>query len=309
MEEDPGLAPLRATLDKSGHGDRPVQFGKKFFWVEQQARGMPKTPVSGLFKPEYYPNAPSNFESPEAKPEPKFLVWRTEEVRAQPAKDFQAAKELVRAAWKRMKARDLAKNRAEVLANAIRNSAGELPQLIDQNMLELANALRNEIADPKAKERVKAFPIGSVAPLSGGDMMGYRKFEIGESKNIPYPPKNMADTLLEERTKPPKTTFIIADAPKDTYYVVTLKSRSLKSVEDFYFSVYLNLQMPGGSPTAQARQQIVGNFLDDAQKKTVESILDMLKQEFGYEVTDEQKKKLEQKKSQDEDKPSPGPFE
>src|SRR5581483_8484419 len=34
LEDDPGLAPLKAALAKSPHGNLPVQFGKKFFWAD-----------------------------------------------------------------------------------------------------------------------------------------------------------------------------------------------------------------------------------------------------------------------------------
>jgi hypothetical protein len=294
LEDDPGLSALRGILDKAHRGNQRVRFGQKFFWTDE-AMGAPKAPVTGLFKPEYYPNAPNQFESPAMKPEPVFMVWRTEETRSQPAPSFLAAKDLARAAWKRMKARELAMKRAEWLANAIRGSAGDVPELINQNMRELANELRNEIADPKVKDRIQVFPINGVAPLAGDDRSGYHPYVLQESSNIPYPTKAMTDTLLDERTQPPKTTFILTDSPKDTYYVVTLKQRDLKKVEEFNQWIYSDIFSSLGGPSAmsQTRQMIIGAFLEDAQKKTLDSVLGLLKQEFKYEITDEQKKNLE----------------
>jgi hypothetical protein len=292
LEDDPGVAPLRAVLTKSPHGNQPIQFGKKFFWTEEM-RG-PRAPVSGTYKPEYYPNAPSSFESPEAKTEPKFLVWRTEETRAKPPESFLAAKELVRAAWKRIKARELAKNRADAIANAVRASAGDVPELIGQNVRELTNTLRNEITDPKVKDRVQAFSINGVCPLTG-ERTGLQPFQLRATSDIPYPNyRVMTETLLDERTKPPKTTFVMTDLPKDTYYVATLKSRDVKKVGDFQM-VYSDLSFLGGSsPMTQTHQMVIGSFMADAEKKNRESIMGLIKQEFRYEVTDEQKKKLEE---------------
>lgn len=295
LEDDPGLAPLRAVLTKSPHANRLIQFGKRFFWSDDSMNG-PKNPVYGIYKPEYYPSAPGNFESPKDKPEPKFVVWRTEETRPQAPAGFLAAKEMVRAAWKRNKARELAKNRAETLAAAMRASAGDVPDLIDQNFRELANGLRNEITDPKAKERVQMFPINDVCPLVEEKAGGLKPFALTESNNIPFPSlPAMTDTLLAERTNPPKTTFIMVDKPKDTYYVVTLKRRDVKKVGDFKV-IYENFALGGmfAQPHAQTLDSLMERFREDAQKKIQESIIGLLKQEFKFEATDEQKKKLEE---------------
>ena len=140
LEDEPGLAPLKGVLTKSPHGNAVIQFGKKFFWTED-SRGGPRTPVTGTYKPEFYPNEPSNFESPSLKPEPKYLVWRTEETRSKQASSLPQVIDQVRAAWKRIKARDLAKSRADALANQMKGMPGDSPELIHQDMLELANSV------------------------------------------------------------------------------------------------------------------------------------------------------------------------
>lgn len=300
MEEDPGLAPLREALVRSHTGNLYAPFGQRFFWQETNGRG--KAPATGLYKPEYYPSEPSPHESPAAKPEPKYLVWRTEDVPAKPSPGFQADKDKIIAAWKQMKARELAKAKAESLVNAIRSSAGDTPTLIEQNLNELANSLRNEITDPKARERVKVFPLPGVCPLTsvdpttGMDNLMLHEFRLVPTNNIPFPTKEMADTLLAERTRPPKTAFVLTDLPHDTYYVAVLVNRTEQTVNNFRLMVYAanSSPSPGRDPLAMTRMEVIGSFDRVAGKKTLDSVLDMLKKELKYEVTPEQQKKLEE---------------
>lgn len=298
LEDDPGLAPIREVLAKNVHGNAVVQFGKKFFWADDARPGQ-KTPISGTYKAEFYPSEPNKFESPSATPEARFIVWRTEETRAVPAKSFQAAKDQVLAAWKRIKARDLARNRAEALANQMQSMAGDVPELIDQNINELANTVRVSIADPKIRDRVKVFPINGVCPLIV-DFQGPHPFELRPSRDIPYPTRAMIDTLLAQRTKPPKTSFVLVDEPKDTYYVVTLKVRQVKSEQEFQQNVYTEFPLGMAGILGQSREAVMGSYIGDARKKTMESVLGLLKQEFKLVLTDEQKKKLEEKEKSPE---------
>jgi hypothetical protein len=294
LEDDPGLVALRAALPKSVHGSEPIRFGKRFFWLDTPP-GQSKTAATGLYQPEYYPNAPSPFESPEAKPEPKFLVWRTEEIPGAPPRSFQQARDSVKAAWKRIKARELAKARAESLANAIQSTAGDFAGVISQNVKDLAENLKNEFADPKAKERVKVFSLSGVAPLTQSApspsnpfaaLGGLQPFRVMPTNDIPYPAADMTQALLEHRADPPKTTFVMVDEPKDTYYVATVVYRSLKSPEDFRFDVYRDIGF------GQTRAAVINEFQRESQRKAYESVLGLLKKEFQYEETEEQKKRL-----------------
>jgi hypothetical protein len=294
LEDDPGLSPLREVLNKSPHGNAMIQFGKKFFWSDDNGRPGQRNPVSGTYKPEYYPNEPNKFESPSAKPEPKYLVWRTEETRAKQT-DFQSAKDQIRAAWKLMKAREIARSRAESIASQMQNAAGDIPELIDQNLRELSNTVRNSIIDPKIKDRVKVFSIAGVCPLTGLDFQGLRPFDFRPTSDIPYPTRAMAETLLSQRTKPPKTTFVLVDEPKDTYYVVTLKNRKVRSEQEFQISVYMELPSGGSGGLGQSRQAVMSSFTRDTTRKTIESVMGLLKQEFKFEISEDQKKKLEDK--------------
>jgi hypothetical protein len=295
IEDDPGLAPLKAALAKTPHGNQPVRFGQKFFWADTRP-GEPKTAATGNYKPEFYPNPPSPFESPEAKPEPKYLVWRTEETPSKAPGSLNQVRDAVKAAWKRIKARELAKAKAESLANAIQSSGGDNAFVIEQNVRDLAENLRSEFADPKARDRIKVFQIPGVAPLAQSAnptspfaaFGGLHPFALTPTNDIPYPTAEMTKKLLDERTKSPKTTFVLADEPKDTYYVVTLLRRDPKTPGDFRFDVYRDIGM---GPT---RDAVLQKFMAESTRKTIESVMGLLKQEFRYEETEEQKKRLDE---------------
>ncbi len=299
LEDDPGLAPLREVLAKSPHGNAVIQFGRKFFWTDDPRTGQ-RIKANGTYLAEFYPNEPTRFESPSAKPEPKFLVWRTQETPAKAPESFPAVEDQVRIAWKRIKARDLARNRAQALADHVQGMPGDAPMVIDQNLQELANTVRNSIADPKYKDRVKVFPINGVCPLTGQEFQGgLHKFDLRPTNDIPYPTKAMADTLLAQRTKPPRTSFVLVDEPKNTYYVVTLKERKVKSDSEFQLTVYTEFPASMGGSLSQTRLEVMRNFNEDAAKRTRESVMGLLKREFKFEITDEQKKKLEESDKSD----------
>src|SRR5262249_31108431 len=95
---------------------------------------------------------------------------------------------------------------------------------------------------------------------------------------------DMQTALLENRDKPAKTVLVLPDAPKDTFYVATLMRRDLKTLDEFRTNVY--------SPIGRA-QSIRPMFIDESMKKSRDSVLDLLKKEFKYEETEEQKKKLD----------------
>jgi len=48
----------------------------------------------------------------------------------------------------------------------------------------------------------------------------------------------MAKTLLDERTNPVKTTLVLTDAAKDTFYVAVLSGRTEKDLASFKENVY-----------------------------------------------------------------------
>lgn len=301
--DDAGLAPLKAIKDKGVDGMDPhsgmrgstgnVQFGQKFFW-NTNPFSQAKEPASGTYKPEFYPErAAETAITPFSKPEPVFLAWRTAEQQAK-GLSFTEAKPRVIEAWKRIKARELAKAEAERLANELRSQPDESQARIDQNMSDMQAQLQVKNADPKVQEKVKLFRLDNVAPFTiTRDLTGMSPsenlgaFRLTATSEIPYPTAEMAKVLLEERTKPVKTVLVQIDQPKDSYYVVALIDRRERIAEEFRSHVYGGLQRnPIGS-------QIMDAYKGASFMKAHETILTLLKREFKYVETDEQKKKLE----------------
>ncbi|HJZ56361.1 MAG TPA: hypothetical protein VKE74_15460 [Gemmataceae bacterium] len=317
IEDDPGMAPLKAVLKPDNATDphrgvnRPVQFGKKFFWKDDFSKldlrdpraleiamsgNLPKTPATGTYQPDFYPQDPGRL-SPSEK---TFLFWRTEEKAATPLTPDQAKNSgALLAAWKRIKGREMAKARAEEIANRLRGRSATASQQVLQNVFDEDKILRDEFrGNEKATERVKVFAIDDVAPLSPGmDMSGMgmggggktlRPFRLDPSTNIPFPTKEMEKTLLDERERPVGTVLVLADQPKDMYYVVTLVNRRVLTPRDFNFEVYSQFAQQGG-----VGRVVRSTYDREAVKKARESVVNLLKKEFEYTETDEQKKKLD----------------
>jgi hypothetical protein len=144
------------------------------------------------------------------------------------------------------------------------------------------------------------FTLPGVAPLTPAGVDpnnpfatpgALQRFVLTPTNDIPYPTPDMTQKLLDQRTKPPKTTFVLADEPKDTYYVFTVIYRSEKTPENFREEVYRDV---GFGPLAQSRAVVLGEFTREAQRKTYESVMELLKQEFRFEATEEQKQRLDE---------------
>lgn len=325
IEDDPGMAPLKVVAkpggaaDLLGGGNRPVQFGKKFFWTDDftklnmrdprsmeliQSGNIPKAAAVGTFQPEFFPQEPSRL----AAGDPAFLFWRTEEQQAKELTFDQAKNNgSLAAAWRRAKGRELAKARAEEIATRLRGRSATSGQQILQNLSDEEKVLRDEFrTNEKAEGRVKFFDIDAVAPLAphtdmnpfGGGGKTVRPFRLEASANIPYPTLEMEKALLDERTKPPGTTLVLADRPKDTYYVAVNTKRHVLTPREFNFEVFS--PMAGQSGTGRGIRQA---YTRESAKDAHDSILALLKKEFEYVETDEQKKKLDTGATEDEGVP------
>jgi len=297
IADDEGLAPLKKVLDKSSganpHGNMPIAFGQKFFYTD--ARGKREL-ATGTYNPESYPERQAT--SPLNKGEPMFLVWRTQEEPAHSV-TFEEAKPKVAAAWKRNKARALAKAEAESLATKIHDY--QRPGIADfyPYLLDLQAQLQNKAKGLglKAQERVKLFRVENVAPAEIS-MFGAQPFQLKPTVDIPYPTREMTTMLIAERTKPEKTSFVLADQPKDIYYVFIVAGRREKQADEFKQTVYGEPPQPPelarfGFPTS--RQVMNMAYSRDATTKAHDSVLGMLKKEFDYKETEAQKKLLDDK--------------
>jgi len=305
LEQDAALAPLLAAQRESlrsaasAHGAQQqrgyVPFGEKFFWTSNPRTGA-RSPSTGTLAPIPYPNERMAFEA-DSKAKPQYVVWRKAEDTAKPRlwtedPNAEIYKDVVRA-WKRNKARDLAKADAEKLANDIRvldtSSDGVLFQRLKDAALTRGTpfvirgvAPLTTNADPTGDtgfdvDMSRAGPPGRLVP-----------FQIHPSENLRYPTNELATALMEDRTKGFKHVSVQPDAPKDTFYVVTLVKRDEKRESNYNYEVVGELgKQLGGS-------QVTGMFRRQSQRNAFLSIMGLLKKEFKYEVTEEQKKKLEE---------------
>lgn len=290
IEDDPGLRALvdaqresRVLAEALGaHGGampyRP--FGRALFWATDS--GARRTAATGTFLAE-----PLDLGT---RDRVRYLFWRTEDAPAVALSREDATPAIV-AAWKRAKARELAKARAEQIAETVRTKGPADPVTLDQFLYDQLFALKSEFIDPKALQRAKKFAVTGVAPLvvnpgfggfgGGGGLSRYR---LPESENLPFVTDEFEKALLDTRDKPAKTVLVLPDPAKDVYYVATLVKRDLKLPDEFRFDVF--------GQFGRARD-VLGLHHNDASLKARQSIVELLKQEFRYEETEEQKKKLD----------------
>ncbi len=292
IANDPGLKPLKDKMDEAhkspfqtqvGYVD-PAQFGARFFFERDPAdfRGGRMQPATGLYKPQPYP---STFLSGPTKDEPAFLVWRVAEQAAEVPRDFNTpeVKAKAEAAWRRMKARELAKQAAEDLAKRCQDLGANFIQ-IEQKLRDLRAEFANKFPTPEAKDRVKYFELDDVAqivsrplPMAGQDQVA--PFQVTPSADIPYPGPKMADELVQGRDKPLSSSMVLVDNPEDRYYVAVLEDRRERSADEFGLTVYgPSAQFGGGlGPVIDRRHQ------DELRKQARDRAIAMLKAEFKYE--------------------------
>lgn len=306
IADDPGLASLKGLADKSAGptppGMAPPAFGRGFFYDGMAALGGRPGPALGTYKPEFYPDRPFGSAASAGKAEPTFLSWRTDE-RAAVGVPRDAARPRVVEAWKRLEARKLAKEAAERIATDLRAFPGTAPDQFLPWLRDRQAELQAKAADPAGKERVKLFRVDKVAPLVVADdptqvMMGtggqLRGFEFRESADIPYPTREMGKALLDGRTAPPKTVTVLPDRPKDTFYVAVVGDRREKSADEFRVALMAAGLSRGGMPTL--KDSVMNEFVGENTLKAKTAILALMKKEYQYEETDDQKKRLDESK-------------
>jgi hypothetical protein len=286
--DDPGLKPLVDRSNSIHQGvNLPNRFGPQFFLHRTDQNQISES--KDMYDPMEYP-APiqkESFVGSSSFPPvggSTFLVWRTSELPAETPRTLDArTKAKAIAAWKRIKARDLAKAKAEEMAKAA-NGYGNSASVIRQKVIDAEAALQSEFDSKVAKDRVKFFYISPVAELiqTPSGLPGRETvvpFQINQREEIPYPEyvKMRAD-LLDNRDKPLSKAFVMADRPKDLFYVTVLESRDEKSVSDFGRDIYAPL-LPGMG----IGQQVLGQFSFEQRMKMREEALALLKIELHYE--------------------------
>jgi hypothetical protein len=126
--------------------------------------------------------------------------------------------------------------------------------------------------------------MNKVAPLTPSLLGQLQPFGLSESNDVPYPTQEMATALVDNRDKPSKTVLVLPDAAKDTFYVATLMNREPKRPSEFTTDVY--------GQRGSARM-IMDMYRDEVVKKYRDSVMTLMKKEFKYEESEEQKKRLD----------------
>ncbi len=285
IANDPGLAPLKEKHDiaeqfRTTFAD-PTQFGQRFFLEQDPSTGQ-TTASTALYRLQSYPQ--TSFAAP-AKGESLYAVWRSAELPAEAPRDPKAPAVQAKAiaAWRRQKARVLAKQAAEDLAKQSGN--------LGKNFLEIKPKLRDKAAQfgsqfpGLASAKVRYFEIDDVAPLVSRPLPTAQRnapaapFTLTPSFNVPHPSPKMTEELIATRDKPPSTSVVLTDAAEDVYYVATLLGRDDRSADEFGLMVYGPFATFGGdlAPTIARKHQ------DDVRKHSYETALALLKSEFKYE--------------------------
>jgi hypothetical protein len=290
---DEGLKPLREKKIQEGRFAPPRllsanEFGTRLFF-DIDPNTQRRMPNSGLFKPDLYPD-PSL---------PTHLIYRVEETTPEPLRDINSltAKAKVEAAWKRSKARELAKKAAEDLAGTTK-ALGTNYLEIDPKLTQIAKNFAAQFPAGAAQDRVKFFPLEDVAPVVETAGVGafaqksVGRYEMRESENIPYPTRELVTELVNNKDKPLSTTLVLSDAAGDTFYVAVLVSRLDRTVDEFH--VNINGSMARSSPLYGI---ISRNHREELRVKNRELAVSLLKSEFGY---DKESESVNKKSSNDE---------
>lgn len=303
IDKDPGLQVLKEKMER-GHSmaNAPLRFGDEFFF-EQDFRTRRMVPTSSFYSPQPYPSTGMSLPGM-ATPivlregEPSYLVWRSEEIPAEAPRTFDAAREKALAAWKMMKARELAQKAAEE-AKAKAETFGEQAGVIDQKVRDLHTEVQQRFEDPAAREKVKYFIIDNVCPRPpyptfGSNMaMGreqYEPFSLRPTKDLPYPTQDILNQLIDNKDKPLSTALMFPDAGKNTFYVAVLKDRRDVGIDMFVDRVYTGTNQLAEMINQEQQLTLLGEARRDA--------VALLKAEFRVEK--ESEKLLERSQSFDE---------
>ncbi|QEL16280.1 hypothetical protein [Limnoglobus roseus] len=288
IDEDPGLSVLADKLDR-GHrmNDIPLKFGPAFF----QGRDPRGVPTLSYFDPQVYPDQGPGSQVTLREFEPTYLTWRTDSVEPSTPREFAAAKPKVEAAWKRMKARELAKQSAEELKKRIddrlkeENAMGQKGK-VQQIVNSTYHTFQQEkySTDPEKQGRSPLFLVDKVAPFRidagspfdvqnrGEQLVGFQLNHLTK-RQLPNPSVKMARDLVESKDKPQGTTLLETDKANDIYYVAALVERDDSPLPYFEAKGIVEGQSQVASTVLRIAEL-------DAARKIHENVVALLKTEF-----------------------------
>lgn len=287
MHEDETLKPLVDQLPlAAGRFNRaeyinPVAFGGQFL-VGPDGR-----PSTVPYQAQPYPERRGVFGPTESSSE--YLVWRIAEKEAETPRtlDDPGVREKVVAAWRRQKARELAKKAADDLAKSCEN-LGTSYFTVHQKLLDKRTEFAAKFPDLVARERVRYFEQDDVAPLVTTVPPGAMArphtgpFALNPRPELPYPTSAMANELVLAKDKPISTALVMTDQPENVYYVAVLANRNDRDVDQFRVTVFSELSDYGelGIKVSMRHQA-------ELRKQSREQAVALLKAEYRYEQENE----------------------
>ncbi|MGL4419899.1 MAG: hypothetical protein ACRCZF_04475, partial [Gemmataceae bacterium] len=246
IDGEVGLAPLKQKMINGlPPFSPPVRFGQELFY-EFDPRSNPqqprRIPAQSFYKPENYPDEQGGLTLKENQP--SYLVWRTEEVKADAPKTVTQAQAKIEAAWRTMKARELAKASADDLAKQAAAS-GNLSGTIDAKLRELHTQYQSKFTSQEAKDRTKYFLKTDVTPFPGRNPNNFTPgrldptpYTLRASPEMEYPTQAIVETLMKIKDMPLATTRVEPDEGKNAFYIFTVMNRNELSANSFYDMAY-----------------------------------------------------------------------
>lgn len=243
---DPDLAKLKeAYVSRNFEDSRAKQFAIRHFFGTRSD------------KPKVY--TPEDLQSEKAT----YVYWKTADESALTL-TFDKAKPAVERAWVLTKARELAKQEADKVAQ---QAVGDPTPVLTDAGKKLGTAV---------------FDLPGVAYLKGSTQVlagrggQFEPYRIPEDK-IEFPPLDFVTTAMTLQ-KGGETT-VVADYPKNNFYVVALRQRSEPTVKDFHRDT---------SPSAILRQNFLLTRLEQEHRVQYRAaVLEQLRQKAGLTINQE----------------------
>ena len=287
------MAPLKARLIQQTFGQPGVtEFGRNFFFDFDPSTRQLSKPTIGLYKPLPYPE-----QNQQAQPRPlpddfesQYLVWRTAEVRSEPATSFETARPKIVEIWKRQKARVLAKQAAEEFS-AQTASFGNNFLDISPKLFDAKSRFRDRFTDPAAKDRITHFEFNDVSQIVVGQpdrgVPTVTPFGLRPTNDMRYPTRKMVAQMIDNRLKPVSSSFVMVDAPENLFFVPVLLERNERDQQNFFKNVY------NPSPTSSnVSPFMMAQFEFESRRLARDEAIELLKAEFKYEKENENLEKL-----------------
>jgi hypothetical protein len=197
-------------------GDRNLtDFGTLFFGPMQNR----------LYTPGEWPTA--NWQQPGRDVEEPVLFWKSEEQKTDTPPLDKVRREVV-AAWRRQKERDLARQEAERVAAELKK---QTPQDRVRRLRDIAGSHSwGSVFQVDGISRLEK-PRSPLPPVPGHPET-FRPYKLPDSyrEDFEYPPSDLVDQLLD-RLREPGDVAVIADRPRDMYYIVVLEQRAAPEKE------------------------------------------------------------------------------